>query len=59
MARRKLGERHIRKLTKGTTSYSITVPIEAIRGFRWRKSQKLVVEIDFRRKRLVVKDWKK
>ena len=59
MERRKLEDRNIRKLAKSKTSYHVTIPIEAIRALRWRKSQKLVVEIDLRRKRLIVKDWKK
>lgn len=60
MARRKLEDRNIRKLAKGKSgSYSITLPIEAIRDLDWQKSQKLVVEIDKRHSRLVIKDWKK
>ena len=59
MGRQKLHNKNIRKLIKGTTSYFITLPIEAIRKLGWRKSQKLVVEIDERRERVVVKDWKK
>jgi bifunctional DNA-binding transcriptional regulator/antitoxin component of YhaV-PrlF toxin-antitoxin module len=58
MARRKLEERNVRKLIKGTNgSYSITLPIEAIRLLDWQKSQKLVVEVDKRRGRIVIKDW--
>ena len=60
MARRKLEERNVRKLIKGTNgSYSITLPIEAIRALDWQKSQKLVVDVDTRRGRIIVKDWKK
>ncbi len=59
MARRNLRDRNIRKLSKGSTSYYITLPIEEIRNLGWKKSQKLVVELDKRRKRLVIKDWKK
>jgi len=57
MARKKLKDRNIRKLIKGTTSYSITLPIEAVQFLKWRKSQKLVVDLDKSRKRLIVKDW--
>ncbi len=60
MARRKLEDRSIRKLAKGTNgSYHITLPIEVIRGLGWKKSQKLIVEVDERRERIIIKDWKK
>tara|TARA_B100000745_G_scaffold268202_1_gene194161 strand:- start:2083 stop:2268 length:186 start_codon:yes stop_codon:yes gene_type:complete len=61
MARRELEKRHIRALTKiaGGASYSVTLPIDAVRKFKWRDRQKLVVEVDEKRKRLVIKDWKK
>ncbi len=59
MSRKKLEERNIRKLTKtGGTTYYVTLPIEAIRELDWRKSQKLVVEVDKRRERIIIKDWK-
>ncbi|HEC30654.1 MAG TPA: AbrB/MazE/SpoVT family DNA-binding domain-containing protein [Candidatus Yonathbacteria bacterium] len=58
MARKKLEERNIRKLTKtGGNTYYVTLPIEAIRSLGWKKSQKLVVEVDERRERIVIKDW--
>ena len=57
MGRQKLHNKNIRKLIKGTTSYSITLPIEAIRDLKWRKSQKLVVDVDVKRQRIVIKDW--
>jgi len=59
MARRKLDERNIRKLSKGTSSYYITIPIEELRTLGWRKSQNLVVEVDKKKERIVIKDWKK
>jgi len=60
MARRKLGDRNIRKLAKGANgSYHVTLPIEVIRDLNWKKSQKLVVEVDKRRKKVIIKDWKK
>ena len=58
MSRRKLGERHVRKLGKGATSYMVTIPIEAVRDLAWKKGQKLVVEVDHRHGELVIKDWK-
>ena len=59
MARRKIGERNIRKLAKSASSYSITLQIEAVRNLGWKKFQKLVVEVDEYRQELVIRDWKK
>ncbi len=60
MGRQKLEDKNIRKITKsGGKSYAITLPIEAIRDFGWQKKQKLVVEVDSRRKRLIIRDWEK
>jgi len=61
MARLKLQDRNIRKLAKvgGGKTYSITLPIEAVRQFKWQEKQKMEIEIDKRRKRLIIKDWKK
>lgn len=61
MGRRKIQNRNIRKLAKvgGGTSYSVTIPMEAIRSFGWREAQKVVIEIDRRGKRIIIKDWKK
>jgi len=50
---------NIRKIQgTGGKSYSITLPIKGMRLFKWRENQKVVVEIDKRRKRFIVKDWK-
>ncbi len=61
MARRRLENRYIRKITKTGRgqSYTVILPIEAIRLFGWQSKQKVVVKIDKRRKRFVVEDWKK
>jgi hypothetical protein len=61
MARRKLSQRNIRKLTKfgGGKSYGVTLPISFIRELKWKERQKLVVEFDKRRKTIRIKDWKK
>ena len=57
---RKESTKKVRKLTKsGGNSYYITLPVEAIREFDWQKKQKLEVEIDKKRKRLIIKDWEK
>ena len=59
MARQKLAERDVRKLTRtgGGKSVSVTLPIEYVRALKWQDRQKVVV-----RKRgtsLVITDWKK
>ena len=58
MARRKLDERNVRKLTRtgGGKSISVTLPIEEIRDLGWQDRQKVIVE----RKgdTLIIKDWK-
>lgn len=61
MARKELEKRHVRALTKiaGGASYAVTLPIDAIRRFKWRDRQKLVVEVDEKRGRIIVRDWKK
>jgi len=61
MGRKKINKRNIRKISKvaGGSSYAITLPIEAIRKFKWRERQKVVVDIDEKRVRLIVRDWKK
>ena len=61
MARTNLGDRNIRKLSRvgSGKTYSITLPIEAIREFGWQKKQKLEVEIDSKNKKLIIKDWEK
>ena len=60
MPRKRIEDRNIRKITKsGGKSYSITLPIEAIREFGWQKRQKLVVEVDSKNKRFIIKDWEK
>ena len=58
MARRRLGERSIRKLIKlGNGSIAVTLPIELVRVLKWRGKQKVVVRR--RGKRLIIEDWKK
>jgi hypothetical protein len=59
MARRKLSERNIRKLTRtgGGKSISVTLPIELVRELKWKDRQKVVVTK--RGSALTIKDWKK
>lgn len=58
MARRKLSEKNIRKLTKmgGGRSMGLTLPIEMIKELKWRERQKIKV----RRfgKKIILEDWK-
>ena len=57
MARQKLEDRSIRKITKvGEKSYSVTIPIELIRDLKWREKQKVVVERVG--DHLEIRDWK-
>lgn len=58
---RKQGEQNIRKLSKvgGGATYSITLPIEMIRKFKWKEKQKLIVEMDEGGQRIIIRDWKK
>ena len=59
MARRKLEDRNIRKLTRTgrAASISVTLPIELVRELNWRDKQKVVVTK--RGKKLIIEDWKK
>jgi len=60
MARRSLENKNIRKLFRvgGGKSYSLTLPIEAIREFGWQQKQKVIVETDKKNKRIIIKDWR-
>ena len=53
------GKRQIRKLTKvgGGKSYSLALPVEIIRKFKWKERQKLTVTVDLKNKKLVIRDW--
>ena len=57
MTKRK--EIKIRKLIKTGRgkSFSLTLPISFIRKLKWREHQKLVVVLDKRRKRIIIRDW--
>jgi len=59
MARRKLEDRSIRKLTRtgGGKTISVTIPIEIVRELKWRNKQKVVVTK--RGKGILITDWKK
>jgi hypothetical protein len=59
MARRKLEDRSIRKLTRtgGGKSISVTLPIEIVRKLAWRDKQKVVVTK--LGNGILITDWKK
>ena len=60
MGRTIIENRNIRKLSRvgrGNT-YSLTLPIEMIRKLKWQKTQKIEVELDEKKNRLIIKDWK-
>jgi len=57
MARRKLVDKNVRKITKNGGSYSVALPIEFLRELKWREKQKVVVKK--RGKNLIISDWVK
>lgn len=58
MGVRRQGEQNIRTVQQNTTgSYTISLPIEVMRELRWKRGQKVVVELNG--KTVTVKDWKK
>lgn len=59
--RRKVEEENVRSLTKtgDDKSYTISLPIEAIRAFRWKEHQKLVLSVDKKSKTILIRDWVK
>lgn len=58
MARQKVGEHGVRKLTRTGrgASMSLTLPIEHVRALGWKDKQKVVVTR--RGSKLIVEDWK-
>jgi len=58
MARRKIEDRGVRNLTKRTSgSYTVTLPIEIVREFKWKDKQKLTVRKSGNK--IIIEDWKK
>ncbi|MDD5071449.1 MAG: hypothetical protein PHQ42_01805 [Patescibacteria group bacterium] len=58
MARRKLENKNIRKLTRiGDKSIGLTLPIDIVRELKWREKQKVVVKK--RGEGIIITDWKK
>ncbi len=60
MARRKLENKNIRSLSKTSSgkSYSVTLPIDVVRRWRWKNRQKVVLTVDDKKKRIIIEDWK-
>jgi len=62
MGRRKIQNKNVRSLTKSSNgrSYTITLPIDVVRRWRAGKNrQKLQLEIDDKKKRIVIGDWER
>ncbi len=59
MPRRKIEDKNTRSLSKTSQgrSYSITLPIDVIRRWRWKNRQKLQLTIDERKKRIIIEEW--
>ncbi len=56
MARRKLENRNVRKLSKKKSgSYTVTLPIEIVRELGWRNKQKLVMRKSGNK--IIIEDW--
>jgi len=57
MARRKLNEREVRKLSRRGSggSISVTIPVEIVRELKWKSKQKVVVKK--RGKGVYIEDW--
>lgn len=58
MARQKVGEQGVRKLTRTGrgASMSLTLPIEHIRALGWKDKQKVIVTR--RGSKLIIEDWR-
>lgn len=39
--------------------YTVSIPIDFIRFLKWKEHQKVVFELDKKRKRIIIRDWKK
>jgi len=58
MARQKLEDRNVRKLTRigNGKSVSVTLPIEYVRDLGWKDKQKVLVKKSGQK--LIIEDWK-
>ncbi len=57
MARRKMEDRNVRKLSKRGGSYAMTLPVEIVRELKWKNKQKVIVRRSGNK--VIIEDWKK
>ncbi len=57
MTRRAIPEENVRNIQKSNRTYYVTLPIQIVREFKWKESQKVVLEK--RGKEIIIQDWKK
>lgn len=59
--RKKIGQQYIRKLIKlaNGDSYAVVLPIEAVRAFGWQARQKLLVTVNPKKQKFIIKDWQR
>lgn len=50
---------NIRKIQRSSSMYYVSIPIAIAREMKLRERQKVVVDYDKRRKRIIIKDWQK
>ena len=56
---KKSNAENIRKITRiGRYSYAVSIPISVIREWKWKERQKVVLEIDGKKKVIKIKDWR-
>jgi len=58
MNKRKIENNRVRNLQKHSGSYSVTLPPEIIREFKWKEGQKVVVE-KYGKNKILIRDWTK
>lgn len=60
MARRNIENENVRSITKTSNgkTYTITLPVDVIRRWRWKNHQKVTLTIDEKKKRIIIEDWK-
>ncbi len=53
-------KKYTMKLRKVSThSYSVTIPKEIIKAFKWQRRQKLVLSVEGSKKEIKIVDWQK
>jgi len=55
MPRRKLKNKNVRNIQKNQRTYSVSLPVEAVKELGWKERQKVVVKR--RGKKLTIEDW--